>query len=137
MHRAQGGPVPAAGGRFGKLSYVSASCLWSSFAELYLISSATTVMPLASFKHADGLAAVAGRCAGPVRIMGVIAILMYGIMVILSTLYPDLSSMWIKAMLSIVLGAMVAAGVGILVGFLVLPSLASDEVGYTAAAAIT
>lgn len=61
--------------------------------------------------------------------MGVIAILMYGIMVILSTLYPDLSSMWIKAMLSIVLGAMVAAGVGILVGFLVLPSLASDEVG--------
>jgi hypothetical protein len=63
--------------------------------------------------------------------MGVIAILMYGIMVILSTLYPDLSTMWVKGMLSIVLGAMVAAGVGILVGFLVLPSLATDEVGHS------
>jgi hypothetical protein len=60
--------------------------------------------------------------------MGNMALLTYGFSIIMSTLYPDLRTMWIKAVLCIVLGAMVAAGVAILVGFLVLPSLASDEV---------
>lgn len=66
--------------------------------------------------------------AGPGRVMGVIAVLIYGIMVTLSTLYPDLSSMWVNAVLTVVLGMAVATVVAMLVGFLVLPSLASDEV---------
>lgn len=60
--------------------------------------------------------------------MGIIAVLIYGIMVCLSTLYPDISSMWLNAVLNVVLGTVIAAVVGVLVGFLVMPSLASDEV---------
>lgn len=60
--------------------------------------------------------------------MGIIAVLMYGIMVTLSVLYPTLSSMWVGAVLLVALGMFVAAVVGIVVGWLVLPSLASDEV---------
>jgi len=64
--------------------------------------------------------------------MGIIAVLMYGIMVTLSVLYPTLSSMWVGAVLLVALGMFVAAVVGILVGWLVLPSLASDEVSKAA-----
>jgi hypothetical protein len=66
--------------------------------------------------------------AGPGRVMGIIAVLLYGIMVTLSTLYPDIGSMWIGAVLFVILGTVIAAVVCLLVGFLVMPSLASDEV---------
>jgi hypothetical protein len=60
--------------------------------------------------------------------MGIIAVLLYGVMVTLSTLYPDIGSMWIGAVLFVILGTVIAAVVCLLVGFLVMPSLASDEV---------
>lgn len=60
--------------------------------------------------------------------MGIIAVLLYGIMVTISTLYPDIGSMWIGAILLVILGTVIAAVVCLLVGFLVMPSLASDEV---------
>jgi uncharacterized membrane protein YgaE (UPF0421/DUF939 family) len=60
--------------------------------------------------------------------MGIIAVLLYGIMVTLSMLYPDISSMWVGAVLLVNLGTFIAAVVCLLVGFLVMPSLASDEV---------
>jgi hypothetical protein len=60
--------------------------------------------------------------------MGIIAVLLYGIMVTLSMLYPDISSMWVGAVLLVNLGTVIAAVVCLLVGFLVMPSLASDEV---------
>lgn len=62
--------------------------------------------------------------------MGILAVLIYGIMVVLSTLYPDLGSMWVNAVWMLVLGMAVAAVVAMLVGFLVMPSLASDEVSH-------
>jgi hypothetical protein len=67
-------------------------------------------------------------CAGPGRVMGIIAVLIYGIMACLSTLYPTVGSMWVGAVWLVVLGTAVAAVVGLLVGWLVMPSLASDEV---------
>lgn len=74
------------------------------------------------------LCACCAAAAGPGRVMGILAVLIYGIMVTLSTLYPDLSSMWVGAVVMLVLGMAVAAVVAMLVGFLVVPSLASDEV---------
>lgn len=60
--------------------------------------------------------------------MGIIAVLIYGIMACLSTLYPTVGSMWVGAVWLVLLGMAIAAVVGLLVGFLVMPSLASDEV---------
>lgn len=68
------------------------------------------------------------HCAGPARVMSIIAVLIYGIMACLSTLYPTVGSMWVGAVWLVLLGMAVAAVVGLLVGFLAMPSLASDEV---------
>lgn len=75
------------------------------------------------------LCLLCAHCAGPSRVMGVLAVLMYGIVVLLSTLYPNMSSMWVNSVLLVVAGMVVAAAISILIGFLVAPSLASDEVG--------
>lgn len=65
---------------------------------------------------------------GPGRVTGLLAVVMYGIMVLLSTLYSGLLAFWRSAVLLVALAMVVAAGVALLVGLLVAPSLASDEV---------
>lgn len=65
---------------------------------------------------------------GPARLMGVLAALMYGIIVLLGVVYSSLASFWLGAVGFVVLAMVVASGVSLLVGGLVAPSLASDQV---------
>lgn len=69
---------------------------------------------------------------GPARLLGVLAALMYGIIVLLGVVYNSLVAFWANAVGFVVLAMIVASLVSLLVGVLVAPSLATDEVSIMA-----
>lgn len=62
--------------------------------------------------------------------MSLLTIVLYGIMVVVSLLYPSLPALWLHAVGLVSLALVIGAVTALLIGFLVLPSLASDEVGW-------